>query len=266
MKYLWVLAIVFSESVFSMDCDDGEIDLNPGDVISADLLKDIMSRISGVSSGLSEDELNGVWNCTSFNKEADTKNGYAINEDGIGSSMTQDITFAKQDDSTFLVTYQNNLGQASYNTTTSNSCKGKLINGALFVMQQHDTGDCWNTGLYGMKKVSKSCFVWEVTNSFPLSSATTCKRKSPAPLAPIGLTATLASEVVNLSWTGNDDAINYVLKVKTSVTGPYVVAAAGLTLTSYTDTLTEGTKWFRVFAENAAGTSTGSNVVSVSVP
>ena len=89
----------------------------------------------------------------------------------------------KQSDDTFIVTYQNNLGQNTSSSTPGNTCKGKLIDGALFVTNAAETGSCFNQGLYGMKRLSKQCFVWEVTNSFPLASATSCQKKSPAPLA-----------------------------------------------------------------------------------
>ena len=38
---------------------------------------------------------------------------------------------------------------------------------------------------------------------------------------------------------------------------------SGLSRTTYTDSLSSGTKWYRVYGVNASGVSTGSNVVSV---
>ena len=265
MKKLLLFFTIFSHNVYALTCQDDAIDLNAGDVISADMIKDIFSRISGVSTGMTSEELDGVWSCTSFNRDSDSNdNGYTGNSDGIGSSMSQDITFTKQNDDTFIVTYQNNLGQNSTATPPGNTCKGKLIDGALFIMNPPDTGTCYNVGLYGMRRISKQCFVWEVTNSFPLSSATTCQRKTPAPLAPTSLVATLSSGAVSLSWAAGDaSTVSYTLKAKTSATGTYSDVVTDITGTTYTDTLTAGTKWYRVFGVNASGVSTGSNVVSV---
>ena len=270
MKYLSSFILIFSINSFAITCVDDDIDLNPGDVISADMIKDIFDRISGVSSGMTPEELDGTWMCTSFNRQVNTLNGYSADSDGIGSSMSQDITFTKQSDDTFIVTYQNNLGQNFVSTNPGNTCKGKLIDGALFVtIEDAGLGTCYNTGLYGMKRLSKQCFVWEVTNSFPLASATSCIRKSPVPLAPTDLTATLSvsgtSGVVSLSWTaGDSNTDSYTIKAKTSNTGTYSDVTTELSGTSYTDTLSSGTKWYRVYGVNASGTSTGSNVVSIS--
>jgi len=267
MRYLSLLIILFSINSFAITCADDEIDLNPGDVISADMVKDIFDRISGVSSGMTSEELDGTWICTSFNRTVGTLNGYSANSDGIGSSMSQDITFTKQSDDTFIVTYQNNLGQNGSSTTPGNTCKGKLIDGALFVTNAAETGNCFNQGLYGMKRLSKQCFVWEVTNSFPLASATSCQKKSPAPLAPTNLTATLSGTSVSLSWTaGDSSAVSYTVKAKTSNTGSYSDVITENNGTAYTDTLSTGTKWYRIYGVNASGTSTGSNVVSVTAP
>ena len=264
MRYLSLLIILFSINSFAITCADDEIDLNPGDVISADMVKDIFDRISGVSSGMTSEELDGTWICTSFNRTVGTLNGYSANSDGIGSSMSQDITFTKQSDDTFIVTYQNNLGQNSI-STSENTCKGKIIDGALFVATTAETGNCYNSGLYGMKRLSKQCLVWEVTNSFPLASATSCQKKSPAPLAPTNLTATLSGSSVSLSWTaGDSNTVSYTVKAKTSNTGTYSDVITENNGTTFTDTLSSGTKWYRVYGVNASGTSTGSNVVSVS--
>lgn len=271
MKKLLLFFTIFSHNVYALTCQDDAIDLNAGDVISADMIKDIFSRISGVSTGMTPEELDGVWSCTSFNRNRDADNfnglhnGYTDNSDGIGSSMSQDITFTKQNNDTFIVTYQNNIGQNSMANSSGNTCKGKLIDGALFIMNSPGfTGTCNNVGLYGMRRISKQCFVWEVTNSFPFSSATTCQRKTPAPLAPTNLVAALSSGTVSLSWAAVDaGTVSYTLKAKTSATGTYSDVATDITGTTYTDTLTSGTKWYRVFGVNASGVSTGSNVVSV---
>ena len=46
MKYLSLLIFLFSINSFAITCVDDDIDLNPGDVISADMIKDIFDRIT----------------------------------------------------------------------------------------------------------------------------------------------------------------------------------------------------------------------------
>ena len=126
------------------------------------------------------------------------------------------------------------------------------------------SNSCLNAGLWPVKRISKSCFVWQVTSVSPLSQLTTCKKKSPVPLAPTNLVATLSGSSVSLSWTAGDSStISYTLKAKTSNTGTYSDVITENNGTTYTDTLSLGTKWYRVYGVNASGESTGSNVVSV---
>ena len=98
-------------------------------------------------------------------------------------------------------------------------------------------------------------------------ASTTCQKKSLAPLAPTDLTATLSGSSVSLSWTAGDSStVSYTVKAKTSNTGTYSSLITENNGTTYTDTLSNGTKWYRIYGVNASGTSTGSNVVSVTAP
>ena len=64
MKYLFFLIFLFSINSFAISCIDDDIDLNPGDVISADMIKDIFERISGITQGMKANQLDGTWVCT----------------------------------------------------------------------------------------------------------------------------------------------------------------------------------------------------------
>ena len=277
MKYLSFLIILFSINSFAITCTDDDIDLNPGDVISADMVKDIFQRISNITKGFEPDELNGVWQCKTDHYVTDGNvnnlaNGYAKSSDGLGRSMTQDITFTKQNDDTFLMTFQNSL----INSTTSDSdpftCRAKLLEGSKLYLDNRTgisnsrvaTGSCYVTGgIFPVKKISKSCFYMK--SSLDERASTTCQKKSLVPLAPTNLTATLSGSSVSLSWTaGDSNTASYTVKAKTSNTGNYSDVITENSGTTFTDTLSSGTKWYRVYGVNASGTSTGSNVVSVS--
>ena len=277
MKYLSFLIIIFSVNSFAITCSDDDIDLNPGDVISADMVKDIFQRISNITKGFAPDELNGVWQCETVHYVTDTNvnnlaNGYSKNSDGLGRSMTQDITFTKQNDDTFLMTFQKSL----INSTTSDfdpfTCRAKLLEGSKLYLDNRtgisssrfDVGSCYVTGgIFPVKKISKSCFYMK--SSLDDRASTTCQKKSLVPLAPTDLTATLSGNSVSLSWTAGDlSTVSYTVKAKTSNTGTYNDVMTENNGTTYTDTISSGTKWYRVYGVNASGTSTGSNVVSVS--
>ena len=259
---------LFSINSFAITCVDDDIDLNPGDVISADMIKDIFDRISGVSSGMTPEELDGTWICETQDRAGGSDNGFTPNSDGIGSSMTQEIDFSIQSDDTFLVSYENSFYSDGPDVRAPFVCRGKLNSGALFNMIDIVVDSCSTPGIYPMRRISKSCFVWNASNSYG-GVATTCQKKSLVPLAPTDLSATLSvsgtSGVVSLSWTaGDSNTDNYTIKAKTSNNGTYSDLTTELSGTTYTDTISSGTKWYRVYGVNASGTSTGSNVVSIS--
>ena len=261
MKYLSFLIILFSINSFAITCSNDDIDLNPGDVISADMVKDIFDRISGVSSGMTPAELDGTWMCEAQATVVGSKNGYVPNSDGIGASMIQEINFSKQSDDSFIVNFQNHFDSSLTYSEGPPVCRGKLYNGALFSTVHHDGNTCTTRGIFSMRKISKSCFVWMVDSN---QGAVTCQKKSLAPLAPKDLVATLSGSSVSLSWTAGDSStVSYTVKVKTSATGTYSDVVTNNSGTTYTDTLSSGTKWYRIFAVDSNGTSIGSNVVSV---
>ena len=265
MKYLSLLIIFFSINSFAITCADDDIDLNPGDVISADMIKDIFDRISGVSRGMTANELSGVWSCKTVVTDRGTSNGFSLESDGIGSSMTQDVTFTQQSNDSFIITYQNKMGQPNFAEAGPESCKAKLIDGAKIAVVSD--GTCHIAGVHDLRRISGMCFSWEIPMGTPVSSVT-CQKKALIPLAPKDLTATLSVSgtggAVSLSWTaGDSNTDSYTIKAKTSNTGAYSDVTTELSGTTYTDTLSSGTKWYRVYGVNASGTSTGSNVVSV---
>ena len=85
MKKGLILILVFAyfaiNQLQASECDKyNSVDLNAGDVVSADLLNDIFVKIEGVAIGLTSDELNGEWLCESFNSNsANLENGYTAN-------------------------------------------------------------------------------------------------------------------------------------------------------------------------------------------
>ncbi len=281
MKYFFLLILLSSINSFAITCADDDIDLNSGDVISADMVKDIFQRISNIARGFEIDELDGVWQCETVHYVTDSfvntlANGYSKSSDGLGRSMTQDITFTKQNDDTFLMTFQNSLINSTDFDPEPFTCRVKLLEGSKLYLDNRTgisssrvtTGSCYVTGgIFPVTKISKSCFYMK--SSLDDRASTTCQKKSLVPLAPTDLTATLSVSgtggAVSLSWTaGDSNTDSYTIKAKTSNTGTYSDVITELSESTYTDTLSSGTKWYRVYGVNASGTSTGSNVVSIS--
>tara|TARA_X000000950_G_C13846176_1_gene632453 strand:+ start:441 stop:1568 length:1128 start_codon:yes stop_codon:yes gene_type:complete len=264
--FIYVGLLIASTNLSSSECTKFDnVDLNEGDVISAEMLNDIFNRLDGITAGITSSELDGVWECKSYNKGVGTENGYEADSTGVGSSMSQDVSFTLQSDGSFLVTYPNNLGQNSM-ASSANTCKAKLVDGGYLAMTDANTGNCYNSSLAAVRKIGKQCFVWEVTNSFPLASVTQCSKKSTPPVAPSDLKGSISSGIISLNWTAGDNTETaYDVQRKNSSDGSF--ASIGTpTAESYEDsTIAKGNSyWYRVFATNANGTSVGSNVIQIS--
>jgi hypothetical protein len=83
----------------------------------------------------------------------------------------------------------------------------------------------------------------------------------PAPAAPVGLTATAASNnQINLSWTASTGASSYNVKRATVSGGPYTTIATGVTATTFSDTglAASTTYYYVVSATNSGGESANS--------
>ena len=88
-----------------------------------------------------------------------------------------------------------------------------------------------------------------------------------SPDAPSSLSATLDSGSVSLSWTENDvNVTSYSIRSKDDAVDDFTELNTS-SIALFTDVLEAGTsRWYRVFAVNAYGTSIGSNVIRVDNP
>ncbi len=301
MKYFLTLFLFFSNLVISQSTSPGDfgpydevicipesININAGDVVSADVLNEILTRINNLQTGgiNSEQDLIGEWSCTSTCRfgactDENVFNGYWRNDDGI-YVVSQNLTISKVNDQKVLMTYPHNLGQ-SFTETGPQQCLARVKNGKIFITNNVNDGssygdescrsgaptrysgncnNCYNTGSYNIQMISNQCFRMENIND----SVTNCKKINIPPSSPINLKVSLSGSSALLSWQKGDDRhTGYTLKRKQSVDGSYE-AIATLTTDSYSDnSISSGnTYWYRVFGTNENGEGTGSNVVTIS--
>ena len=270
-------------------CNPEPININAGDVISADVLNEILTRINNLQTGgiNSEQDLAGEWSCTSTCRygactDDQVFNGYWKNEDGI-YIVSQNMKIEKVDDTKVLMTYPHNLGQ-SFSETGPQQCLARVKNGKIFITNNvndgSDYGDtschgggpygddyvgscnnCFNTGAYSIEMIANQCFRMENINQ----STTSCKKINIPPSSPLNLKVSLSGSSASLSWQKGDDRhTGYILKRKQTADGTYE-AIASVSTDSYSDnSISSGnTYWYRVFGTNEYGEGTGSNVVTI---
>ena len=186
--------------------------------------------------------------------------GYGSVVDSIYKQRTDTVTFTDDGDGTF--SFQTTNYCAFINGTGDSSCNLNfaVVDGRL-LMSKDGANYAWVVGKISPTRILLSKYAG-ASQSFVTIRL---DKKALAPNPPTALTATLSSGTVSLSWTASEGgATSYTVKAKTSISGTYSDVVTNNSGTTYTDTLSSGTKWYRVFAVDSNGTSIGSNVVSVS--
>lgn len=281
---------VFSESSGNLCQDNAEpININVGDVVSAELLSEIVGRLNDSQKGMVTTDLLGTWTCTSnirpgmscsgdYTVGGITKsgpfNGYSLS--GGRYTVTQDVAVTSVNDDEVLLKYPSNMGQCFAPTGVQQQCVAQIIDGSRIfnrALTGLETGYgtdcsvdfsssdcCFNTGSYEINRRGKYCFTMENINETSIS----CVKKDRPPLAPSSLAKALSSSEIGLSWTAPTGATSYEVHRKGSASATFLKIGTS-TSASYSDTAVDSgmTYWYRVFAKNANGTSTGSNVIKV---
>ena len=263
-----VLMVSMQAHSQEVQCTPESINIQEGDVVSADVLNDIFARINNIiTGGIVTEDLVGTWQCTSTLRPggaSGAQNGYTQNTLGL-YTVTQEVIISSHNDLKVRFNYPHNFGQG-FQETGAQDCLGHIVNGKIVMTNGlTDTGSyedtCYNTGYYDIQMISNQCFRMGNIND----STTNCRKTSVPPLSPSGLSAVVTSGKISLTWNAGDNSeTNYDVHRKNSSTGTYV--SVGLPTTeSYEDTniVIANTYWYRIYAKNNNGTSTGSNVISV---
>ena len=289
MKYLSLLIILFSIHSFSADYKSA-VRLKEGDVISAEVFNDIMDRIELTLKPITQEELVGTWTVKQYICDDMVYYGHASfcnQSNRVSSTNDEGIVFKTRNDS---VTISDN-GDNTFNWTSPNI--NLLFNAIRSDTWNHNTGNLNHTCSINSAQIM-GCTVDPslLHNGNKIAVWMNVKRTSPsqlvlfwgpriggsfnhlilnknnlAPNPPTALSVSLSGSSVSLTWTASEGgATSYTVKAKTSATGTYSNVITANTGTTYTDTLSSGTKWYRIFAVNSDGTSIGSNVVSVTAP
>ena len=118
---------------------------------------------------------------------------------------------------------------------------------------------------YTLQKISSTRYVMGMNASGSGSfNVIRLDKQALPPESPSALAATIEEGTVSLTWTANDDNVtSYSVHSKDAADGTFAELNTSTTAT-FTDTLADDvTRWYRVFAVNADGTSLGSNVIKI---
>ena len=237
-----------------------------GQVISADTMNDLFSRLQNVVVGFSsESELNGAWTCTTY--DADSGAANTINSAPVGSgaknfavdnssglyAMTQTWTFSNSGKS--LNTTNNSLlGGASANITggcpsaSSVNYVAKVIQSTLLISGVSGSCAAGNGSALQLIKNSPYEFhsVWGKT-------FISCVAVNQPPNIPTGLAAAVSGSTVNLSWTDTSNGSATGFTVLKKVSGAYTsIGTVSAGTTSFADSSGAAGALYRVQANNSS--------------
>jgi len=234
----------------------------PGDTVSSDYFNDIMKKIEGVRKTVVSADLVGTWECISYVSGAVCDgsyeaSGWEVDSESLYCSLNSTFTFSDDGDGTFsLATTLPDPFQA--NRTDAVSSPYKIIDNMFFFNKGHR---------YEVQRINNTRIKLSYTDGLASVSIIMCNKQSVPPLPPSDLTATAAGTTISLSWADNStDETGFKIFRKDSVKGEWnEVGSVGADTTSYSDTVSFGTYWYRIFATNDNGDSVGSNVIKITI-
>lgn len=246
---------VIAEQTISLTFKDG-------DVISANVMNQIFSRINNVVTGFtSPTELDGTWTCTTYGgvpamggTECTAMPGSPLLSSKVGT-----ITFTSGN-KTYSYTGVGPIGSCMATMAPASS----TTTGSYDVIANHLAGGGGVGGaLYALNKVNPNEFTFDSMGTF-----VSCSKTNSVPVSPNNLTGSVTGVSIALSWVDQStNESSFRIERKSSLTGAWsTVATTNANVVSFTTASTTGIYWYRVFAVNASGDSTSSNEIQVTIP
>lgn len=231
-----------------------------GGVVSADELNERLDNLEQQMKAFAPADLVGTWSCPVVvpNQGALTFSGWTLSSNGLYYTGTTSLTITLSGDT---LTMSATGSRGLYCSFCGYTSSVQLFNGTLLYGTSYGS---WN-----LRKLSNTRFeIWNVvTNSgYSNVSMVVCDKQNIPPLKPSNLVAAASGTSITLTWTDNSaDETGFDVLRKDTASGTYAVVGSvtANTATYLNSPVTAGAHWYRVRANNANGSSLGSNVVKV---
>ncbi len=229
-----------------------------GEVISADALNDLFSRIKDGNQGvLSESELNGVWTCNTYDPSAASNNFQAANfsTDSTTGLQTLQQSWNFSNSGKALNVNLARLGGINNNSTgvctgqTSFDYSARVVESTLMLT---GSGTCTTgTGfIVPLTKVSPYKFRGNIA-----STLVSCVANQVPPSIPSGVTANISGSGVTVAWTDNGGSPTNFMIYKKSNNAFTQIGTVDASTTTFNDTNGSSGNLYRVASTNSTGTS-----------
>jgi hypothetical protein len=246
-----------------------------GDVLSAEVLNAIFSRLNQATNEVTVDDLLGTWTITHYmpfdgqpgngscrSLGVCTFVGTIDSVDGFTRFRTDTVTFSKSGDSTnyseqnysaFFPGLQNSPGSGTFSIVAETAIFRNTRGGFSF--------------FYARKKSATRIVLQDIMSGSGSFSIIVLAKQQQAPVPPTSLTSSVSGKSVALKWTDQSpDETGFKVQTKTSVKGNWsTLTTTAANATSFTATAVVGNNWYRVLATNVNGDSITSNEIVVEV-
>lgn len=241
-----------------------------GEVISADVMNDLFTKIKEVAEGFSSPEdLVGVWSCTTYTTERSCGvAGFLATPRGILKSKTQTITFSCDDDNCTWTAAEFWPGSCRSDITSSKKESYDLTGDVLISLPAPEQSYTPTGQVHSYKRLGPNLFTWNITASLPVSTFVTCERQLLPPAIPSDLAASVTDATVTLTWTVNssDETAFVILRKVGNGLDWTEIGTVAASQSTFSEAVTAGSYSYRVSSRNAHGDSLGSNTAVVTVP
>jgi hypothetical protein len=266
-RILVLLSLIISQLAFGADYTSAQR-FKSGDVVSADVLNDILDRLDLTLKSAKASDLVGTWDLTqTICPSGGVGNCSDLSVDGADPAVdnlyrqrSDTVMFSDDGDDTY--SYQT----ASYCAFVRSGAGNTPCSGAYAIVDGRFIIDSGGNAAFVLRKISDTRYLISMMLSGSASfNIVRLEKKLLPPSAPTSLELAAQSGSISLSWTvGDTTATGYDIQRKITFDGTYASIGTS-TDVGFTDlSVTAGTTyWYRVFATNANGTSIGSNVVKL---
>lgn len=232
-----------------------------GDVLSAEVLNMLLSRLNNVQKGFaSGDDLLGTWTCATYTVRGDCTSSFTATSAGQLLSASQTVTFSKTGATYSIAASDFGPGNCTNTGPANKTSDFELIGNKLTSFG----------GIQDIQKLSPTQFVWNINSGISgggVNSFARCTKQSQPPAPPTTLSATANGTAVTLTWVDQStDETGFKVQTKTSVSGSWSTSTTtAANATSASVTASSGNNWYRVLATNSNGDSITSNEILVEI-
>ena len=270
IKRTALVPLAFSLTAQSADYETAQ-QLKDGDLLSADVLNDILSRIELTLKPISNEELIGDWIatqivCNPFYAPdcAEASAGFTFPTNNYGLREVE-VTIQDNDDGTLQVlTNRHNIFGYKVDLDNANNDRCSVALGAVLTCNTVSDGFIART-VDRRSDTQLTLSLPPDSNAGSSFSMTVLDKITDLPRSPTNLNASLDSDGIVLTWRDNSsNESHFVIKRKEEVNADFAeLAAVEADVVSFKDVnVSEGsTYWYRLGARNASGDSLYGKVI-----